>query len=76
MKIKKGDHLRYTGKYAWEQPEVFGPVDPFPPYPPGTVVGFRNNRFHGRCAIVLLDKEEGETEDLYADWPVDEVEVV
>lgn len=60
-KPKKGDRLIYTGPYA---PEVACG------YPPGTVVGFRN---YGQKVIVLLDKSEGEVEDLYADWPVDEV---
>lgn len=69
---KKGDRLVYTGKYAHEMPEVFGPVDPVPPYPPGEVVAFRTNR-GVRCVTVLLDKAEGETEDLYADWPIEDV---
>ena len=67
MAVKKGDRLVYTGEY---DPEV---VAAGVEYPPGTVVGFRNNRFHGRCAIVLLDKEEGEAEDSFADWPLTEV---
>lgn len=64
MKVKKGDRLVYTGPYA---PEVIasGAV-----YPPGTVVAFRD---HKTKVTVLLDKREGETEDLYADWPIEEV---
>lgn len=73
MTIKKGDRLRYTGKYAHEQPEVFGEITPdfVPAYPPGTVVAFRD---HKTKVTVLLDKVEGETDDLYADWPLTEVE--
>ena len=66
MAIKKGDRLVYTGPYAPE-------VRPEAKYPPGTVVGFRHNRFHGRSVTVLLDKQPGDTEDLYADWPISEV---
>jgi hypothetical protein len=76
-KPRKGDRLRYTGKYAHEMPEAFGsmtPADPVPPYPPGTVVGFRSSRFSGPTITVLLDKSEGDTQDLYADWPINEVE--
>lgn len=60
-KVKKGDRLTYTGPYA---PECHVR------YPPGTVVGFRNHR---EKVTVLLDKQEGDTEDLYADWPTDQV---
>jgi len=58
---RKGDRLIYTGGYA--TPTV-------PPYPPGTVVAFRN---YGTKVTVLLDKQEGDTDDLYADWPIDQV---
>lgn len=67
MAIKKGDHLRYVGDYA---PEV---VATGSAYPPGVVVAFRDYKTK---VTVLLDKQEGETEDLYADWPIDKVEKV
>lgn len=66
MAIKKGDRLRYVGDYA---PEVVASGNE---YPPGTVVAFRNNRFHGRSVTVRLDGPD----DLYADWPISMVEPV
>lgn len=77
-RIKKGDHLIYTGRYATAAdmadlgvaPEFCKDVDP---YPPGTAVRFRD---YGEKVTVLLDKEPGETEDRYADWPVSEVEKI
>lgn len=69
MAIKKGDRLKYVGPYA---PEVLANGAG---YSPGTVVGFRNNRFHGRCVTVLLDdKSPYDGSDLYADWPISMVE--
>lgn len=53
------DRLIYTGPYA---PEVADP------YPPGVVVRFFKNRFHGPSVTVRLDGDE----DLYADWPISE----
>jgi len=59
-KPRKGDHIRYTGTY-----------DPActSEYPPGVVVAFRH---YGQTVTVRLDGDE----DLYADWPIDEVEPV
>lgn len=62
-KPKKGDRLTYVGPYEAEVSHR---------YPPGTVVRFHTNRFHGPSVTVLLDKAEGETEDAYADWPISE----
>jgi hypothetical protein len=59
-KPRKGDHLRYTGLYAHAG---------ILPYPAGTAVGFRD---YGEKVIVRLDA----TEELYADWPADQVELV
>jgi len=72
---KKGDRLVYVGKYAHELPEVYGdmtPTTPVTPYPPGVVVRFFTNRFHGPSVTVKLDPQSGDTEDLYADWPISE----
>lgn len=54
-KIHKGDRLRYAGPYALG-------VQAAAKYPPGTVVGFRQN---GNIVTVRLDGEP----DHYADWP-------
>jgi hypothetical protein len=59
---KKGSRVSYIGPYA---PECTYR------YPPGTVVAFRD---YGMTVTVLLDKAESETEDLFADWLVDEIE--
>jgi hypothetical protein len=56
--MKKGDRITYTGRYA----------DGVPPYPPGTVVGFRTGRGR-RLVRVRLDG----VADEYAYWPLDEV---
>lgn len=68
-KVRKGDRVVYAGKYAWEMPEVFGEVEWFEPYPPGTVIRFKHNRFHGRSVVVELDGMKPE----YADWPVKDI---
>lgn len=68
--VSIGDRVVFTGKYAWQMPEVFGPVDWFEPYPPGTVVKFTNNRFTGREVYVRLDGDDEE----FAYWPVTEIE--
>lgn len=67
-KPRKNDRLVYTGEYA---PGV-------EPYNPGVAVGFRN---HGETVTVRLDGPnyvDGEltTEDLYADWPVDQTRLI
>lgn len=72
---RKNDRLVYTGPYATvEEQRALGMPDPRPiaPYPPGTVMAFRE---HGRKVTVRLDPpylDPDVTE--YADWPVDQVD--
>ena len=78
-KPKKGDRLVYTGEYATLQDYIdlggsAADWTPVPPYPPGEVVSFRNNRFHGPSVTVLLDRADDGTKDVYADWPIAETE--
>ena len=60
---KRDDRLVYTGPYA---PGVTHK------YPPGTVVSLHTNRFHGPSVTVLLDRQDGDTEDRYADWAIEQ----
>jgi hypothetical protein len=63
-KVQKGDILRYTGPYASAD---------VPRYPEGVAVSFRNGR-HGAGKLVIVQLLDGSGS--YADWPVEEVEVV
>lgn len=38
----------------------------------GTIDGFRNNRFHGRQAVVIPDSDT----DCYVDWTLTEIEKI
>ena len=66
-RLKKGDVVRYTGSYAPEVPE-------HAKYGDGVVDRFRE---YGTKVTVRLIRESREAgEDRYADWPVDETEIV
>jgi hypothetical protein len=60
-KLRKNDVCEYVGPYEPEVTHFYGP---------GRIVGFRQ---YGRVVTVrLLDEKE----ELYADWPIDEIRLV
>lgn len=75
MAIKKGDHVRVISHEHDTTPD--GTVNTGYGFGvSGTVVGFRNNRFHGRQAIVQLDgKEADDPMGAFVDWTLTDIEV-
>lgn len=71
MAFKKGDHVRVTTHEFDTTPD--GEVnDCYGFGTTGVIENFRNNRFHGRQAVVELDDQPSH----YVDWTLTDIEKV
>lgn len=71
MAFKKGDRVRVTTHEYDYTPD--GQVnDSYGFGVTGVITGFRNNRFHGRQAIVRLDSDP----ETYVDWTLTNIEKI